>query len=254
MKRILFIVHGLLRPDLESVINNKNLLLSNFDECEKTTLLSTWFNNKELDQDNREYEVNKSVIEENFNLNLISSQPDIDMLLSQIKTFDIADMSKPWWISNLYGVFHFYTKMIQIAKTYTDFDYYVFCRTDLKIMFDKFNFETSDFHFPVCFWYEYGRTQRHNDHFFICNKNSFLKSFQNLDLTKINELIKTSRDPETLFQNVINESKYSFIPSQKVKNYYIVRNYRNWSKNDVDELGRDSIQSSIDYCLGYISK
>jgi hypothetical protein len=246
--KILLIIHGLVRPNLESVLEVKNTLLQNFKEHECHTLLSTWFNNNQLDQDYKSYDLDIDSINNNFDYYLIDKQPTKNSLLSQINVLNGLDISKVSHLSNVYGYFHFYKKINLISDLFQDYEYYVFCRSDLKIIIENFNFKSLSL--PKLFWKNKGSTNELNDHFFISSKDTFLKTFKNISIENINELSYLD-SPEKVFTEIIKRSSIDFnlIENVNIKEYYIIREYRKWDKRDIDELGRDSTQVSIDTCL-----
>jgi len=246
--KILLIIHGLVRPNLDSVLEIKRVLLENFKEYECHTLLSTWFNDQGLDQDSKHYELDIDEIKSNFNYYLIDKQPTKNELLSQIKSLPSLDISKNTHLSNIYGYFHFYKKNNLIANLFQDYDYYVFCRSDLKIIVRDIKLQK--FSLPKLFWKNNGNTNELNDHFFISNKDTFLKVFKELSIDNINELCYLD-SPEKVFTELIkrNVTEFNIIENNCIEEYYIVREYRKWEQSDLDEVGRDSTQVSIDNSL-----
>jgi hypothetical protein len=246
--KVLLIIHGLVRPNLDSVLEIKRILMENFKEYECHTLLSTWFNDQGLDQDSKHYELDIDEIKSNFNYYLLDKQPTKNELLSQIKSLPSLDISKNSHLSNVYGYFHFYKKTNLIANLFQNYDYYVFCRSDLKIIVKDIKLQ--EFLLPKIFWKNVGKMDELNDHFFISNRDNFLKIFKELSIDNVNEFCY-SHCPEKLFSEIIkrNINEFNFIENDCIKEYYLVREYRKWHQTDLDGVGRDSTQTSIDRSL-----
>lgn len=247
-KKILLIIHGLVRPDLMSVIDVKDHLKNNFTEYECESLLSTWVNDKSYDQDNMKYQVDIREIKNHFDFYLIDKQPTKEEILSQIRIPPYLDTTKNSHLSNIYGYYHFYKKMILISNIFDNFDYYVFCRSDLDIRVEIKNL--NHFMVPRLFWKYGGYSLELNDHFFISDRESFIKIFNKLTLEKISDISSKSDSPEKIFTQIVRENiEPVIIEDFKIKEYYIRRSYRKWPIGEVDSLGRDSTQISIDHQL-----
>jgi hypothetical protein len=214
MKKCLIIMHGLPRPSLAEVKENCDNLINNIsinnENVSFTTLFSSWISNNNLE--NKNYSLDLNFINSNFDHSLIDLQLELKHLLSFFNPTNNCLNDK--LIVATCGYYHLYKKMILICQLFLNFDYYVYCRTDLKIKI-KIEDEIS-FNLPRCYWIENGNNHRFlNDHFFIASNEIFKNIFSNLTIQEVSNLALGAHNPEELLKKVI---------ASKIKKIKIINN------------------------------
>lgn len=237
MKKCLVIMHGLPRPSLQKIKENYLTLINNnlglSEPIEFTSLLSTWSSKENWE--NKIYELDKKYIKNNFDYSLIEEQPNIENLLENFNPVEAHLEYNKRHIFGAFGTYHFYKKMISIADLYQDFDYYVYCRTDLTIELEVE--EEITFNLPKCLWIKRGEDfSYYNDHFFISTKENFLKIFD-ISIAEVSQLSRQSYNPEQLLKKIINKSYDNVKILNKIKTYKICRCENNsWYESTIEYI------------------
>ncbi len=193
--KIAILFRGPIRPSISSVIENRNLLLDQFDKSfQITTFLATWNTWKNIES--------KDLLSQGlFDTVLSQPMPTTDRIKKYVTQSNLPNSTQTWRVFNMY-----YQSLtaLKIIKDQDDYDFIIHTRPDCKTIFDNDMLDWFDCNSYV--------TESHTnwwkkDWISVAPPNIMYDAWNYLDLENLGKMIDTATIPEQIIDwNIKNNN------------------------------------------------